>query len=148
MDEQIKAMHRKLAVDNFNGTWDYIDKADRSEEDIDNMISSAHASLYHWKQIGTPLNFARGHWQVSHVYALANMGESALYHAKQTYQLCIDNDITDFDLAFAFEALSRAHKVLNNVDKQKEFKELAAKQAENISKKEDRDYFLTTIEDL
>jgi hypothetical protein len=148
MDENTKKMHKKLAVDNFNKTWDYIDLKERSAKDIDDMISTAHASLFHWKQIGTELNFARGHWQVSYVYSLAGLGESALYHAEISFNICEKEGFGDFDLGFAFEALARAHKTLGNSDKQKEYKNKALAQSENIKKKEDKDYFLTTIEDL
>ena len=31
------------------------------------MIHAAHASRYHWSQVGTKANLARGEWQVSRV---------------------------------------------------------------------------------
>ena len=36
--------HRKTAVKLFNATWDLIDKKDRTIEDNDEMIHSAHSS--------------------------------------------------------------------------------------------------------
>lgn len=45
--------HKKMAVELFNATWDLMDKKDRTKEDNDAMIHSAHASRYHcgfgWK---------------------------------------------------------------------------------------------------
>ena len=71
MAEQDKdKWHKKMAVDCFNLTWDYMDKDDRTAEDDINMINSAHASRYHWTQIGKPLNFQRGEWQIARVYAI------------------------------------------------------------------------------
>ena len=34
------------------------------------MIHAAHASRYHWSQVGTKANLARGEWQVSRVYTV------------------------------------------------------------------------------
>lgn len=141
----IQEWHKKQAINNFNGTWDLIDKKDRTEEDKVNMIHMAHASRFHWGQIGTPLNFARGEWQISRVYALVNMPESALYHGKVSLDLCEANNIGDFDLAFAYEAIARAHMVNNDKNQMKKYIELAKTAAENIAKKEDKEYFLSEL---
>ncbi|MEA2065858.1 MAG: hypothetical protein U9O65_01960, partial [Thermotogota bacterium] len=92
--------HEKQAIENFNRTWDLIDKIDRTAEDALQMIHTAHASRFHWGFIGTPLEFARGEWQISRVYSLLNMPESALYHGKHSLKYCTDNDIGGLDLAF------------------------------------------------
>ena len=60
MTEEQKKIHHKLAVDCFNSTWSFLDKKDRTPEDDADMIHTAHASRYHWGQIGTPLEFQRG----------------------------------------------------------------------------------------
>lgn len=132
--------HKKQAIENFNATWDLIDQPNRTPLDDLNMIHAAHASRYHWGQIGTPLHFARGEWQLSRVYALVNMAESALYHAKNSLAYCQDHQIGDFDLAFAYEAIARAYKVSNNQEKMKEYKQLASTYAEQIEKQSDQDY--------
>ena len=78
MSESLKEVHKKFAVDCFNGTWDLLDNKDRSREEDFNMIHMAHASRYHWGEIGTPLEFARGDWQISRVYAVLGMGAMAI----------------------------------------------------------------------
>jgi tetratricopeptide (TPR) repeat protein len=57
----------------------------------------------------TPAHLARGEWLISRVYAVLQRPEPALYHARRVLDLCQDNGIGDFDLAFAYEALARAH---------------------------------------
>ncbi|MEM2102674.1 MAG: hypothetical protein QXM22_04095 [Candidatus Bathyarchaeia archaeon] len=37
-----------------------IDKKDRTREEDDKMVHAAHASRFHWGEIGTPLEFERG----------------------------------------------------------------------------------------
>jgi len=148
MTDEQKKMHKKLAVDCFNATWDYIDKKDRSEKEDREMIHTAHASLYHWMQIGTPLEFARGEWQVSRVYSLLEMGDSALYHGKASLDLCIDIKIKDFDLAFGYEAVARAYKILNDDDNKQKYLDLALKAADDIADKGDKDYTLSEIKSI
>ena len=112
MEETLITMqewHKKQAVQCFNETWNLIDKTDRTREEDFRMIHMAHASRYHWREVGTPLHFLRGEWQIARVYALLNLGESARHHAEYCLALCLSNNIGDFDLAFAYEALARAH---------------------------------------
>ena len=47
------------------------------------MIHAAHASRYHWSQVGEPVNVAHGEWQCSHVYAALGRAEPALHHARR-----------------------------------------------------------------
>ncbi len=141
----VQEWHRKQAVQNFNATWDLIEKVDRTTEDDLQMIHTAHASRYHWGEIGTPVEFVRGEWQISRVYALVGMSESALYHAKHCLEICTDNQIGDFDLAFAYEAIARAYRVTKNDRLMKTYLEKANKAAKDIEKQEDRDYFMSEL---
>ncbi|KAB3530503.1 hypothetical protein [Alkaliphilus serpentinus] len=137
--------HKKQAVESFNATWDLIDKKDRRTEENIKMVHTAHASRYHWEVIGTPLELARGEWQISRVYSLLNMAESALFHAQHSLKLCIDNNIGDFDLAFAYEAITRAYFIGSNLDLMKKNYELALGASKEISKPENKEYFLSEL---
>lgn len=137
--------HKEEAVKCFNATWDLIDKPDRTDEDNVNMIHLAHASRYHWGQIGTALEFSRGEWQISRVYALLGMGESALFHAKEALKLCLDNGIRDFDLAFCYEAMARAYSTLGNHKDKATFIEKAREAATAIAEQGNRQYVESEI---
>jgi hypothetical protein len=102
--------HRKLAADLFNQT--YIEKPNRTREDDTMMLHMAHASRFHWGMIGEPVNFSRGEWLLSRVYALLNREEPALYHAMVNMDTVQKYQIGDFDLAYAYEALARAYSLL------------------------------------
>jgi hypothetical protein len=71
------------------------------------MLHMAHASRYHWEQVGTPANLARGEWLCSRVYAVLGRPEPALHHARRVVQICERNGIGDWDLAFSHEAVAR-----------------------------------------
>lgn len=140
MEKTIKNFHEKQAKSCFNKVWDYIEMENRSEADNLNMIHCAHASRYHWGEIGKPLNFERGEWQISKVYTLLGKGEQALYHGQACLKICQDHAIEDFDIAFAYEALAHAYKVLGKLDLVEKYKQLAFDCLPAIKDKGDRDY--------
>lgn len=131
---------KKQAAECFNKTWDYIDKQDRTLLEEREMIHCAHASRYLWGQVGTPINLERGEWLISKVYYLSGNGERALYHAKACCDICIENNIADFDITFAYESMANAYKLLGNSEKSALYKEKAFTSLQNIHKQEDRDY--------
>ncbi|NHJ33610.1 MAG: hypothetical protein FK732_12185 [Asgard group archaeon] len=141
-------LHKKFAVNLYNQTWDLMEKEDRTKEEDDEMIHSAHASRYHWGQIGTPIQFERGEWQISRVYAKLNRADAAIHHAKRCLEICKENHIGDFDIAFAHEGLARAYKVAGNDKEAKKHWELGKKAGEKIAKKEDKDYFMSELEKI
>jgi hypothetical protein len=140
-----KEEHEKFAKGLFNLTWDLLDKTERTKEDIDKMINAAHASRYHWGEIGTPMNLERGEWQISRVYSVLGRSEPALYHAKNCLEICEKNKIGDFDIAFAHEGMARAHAAAKQKAESKKYLDLAKKAGEQIKKKEDKDYFLKEL---
>lgn len=142
MTDELKKIHRKLAVDCFNAAWDLLEKKDRTEDDNFKMIHTAHASRFHWGEIGTPLELQRGEWQISRVYSVLELGESALHHAQCCYDTCIEKEIGDFDMAFACEALARAHHVLGNYGKRDIFIKMAKVASESIEDTGNKEYFL------
>jgi hypothetical protein len=77
------------------------------------MLHCAHASSYHWMQVGTQANRARSEWQCSRVYTVLGRAEPALYHARRCLEICeaSPEELADWDLPFAYEALARAHAV-------------------------------------
>lgn len=101
---------RALAVDLFNHVWTLLETPDRTPLQDDEMLHAAHASRYHWGEVGEPVNLARGEWQCSRVYAVLGRAEPALWHARRCLALCEEHGIADFDIAFAWEAVARASR--------------------------------------
>ena len=143
-----KEEHKKFAISCFNLTWSLLDKKDRTREEDYKMVHAAHASRYHWGEIGTPLEFERGEWQISRVYSVLKRSEPALFHAKRCLEICKENNIGDFDLAFAYEATARAHSISEDKAECEKFLQLATEAGENIKKKEDKDYFLSELKTI
>ena len=108
------ATHRQLGVDLYNSTWALIEKADRSQDETDEMIHRAHASRWHWARAAGArrVNLARGEWLCARVYATLGRGEPALWHARRCVEIVQsigeEDGRASWDLAGAYEAMARA----------------------------------------
>lgn len=141
---------RLLAAQLFNETWRLMEQEERTREDEDRMLHTAHASRYHWEQVpeATPAHLARGEWQVSRVYAVLGRPEPALHHAGRVLDICREHGIGDWDLAFAYEALARAHAVAGDAEQAREFTDQALAAAEEIAEPEERDLVIADLETM
>jgi hypothetical protein len=141
---------RRLAVDLFNHAWSLMRLPERTPEQDDELIHAAHASRHHWAEIGTTANLARGEWQVSRVYATLGRAEPALYHAGRCLAYCEgDPDaLEDWDLAYAYEALARAHAVAGNAAEARANAERARELGERIADEEDREHLAADLATL
>jgi len=108
--------HRALGAAAVQRDLDLPREGSRTVNEDDLMLLSANASAYHWRQVGTAANFARGVWQMSRVYSVLGRAEPALHHATRCLQICQENGIGDWDLGFAYEALARAAAVAGDRD--------------------------------
>jgi hypothetical protein len=134
--------HRRLAGDLFNQAWALMEKDGRTAAEDDELIHGAHASAYHWLQIGTAANRARSEWQCSRMYAVLDRAEPAVRHAQRCLEICESEPeaLDDWDLPFAYEALARAHALAGDVGEARRFVELARAGTAAISDAEDRDH--------
>ena len=143
-----KEWHKKSAVDYFNLVWTLMEKKDRTKEEDDKMIHAAHASRFHWGEIGTPVEFERGEWQISRMYTVLNRPEPSLHHAKRCLEICKENKIGDWDIAFAYEAAARAYAIAGNKSECQKYIQLAKEASEKIKEKGDRDYLLSEVKTI
>jgi hypothetical protein len=145
-EDSARELERGIAVDCFNGTWSLLDKSDRTADEDARMLHMAHTSVFHWGNVGTPVNAVRGEWQCSRVYAVLGRAEPALYHAQRALDICTRNDIGGFDLAFCCEALARAHSVAGDLDQAADWVRKARALADDITDAEDRDLLLADLQ--
>jgi hypothetical protein len=129
---------RQRGVDLFNEVWRLME----SREDDDRMLHATHASRYHWGEAEEckPENLARGEWQVSRVYTVLGRVEPALWHAQRCLEHCEEHGIGDFDIAYAYEGLARAHALAGDGEAEA-WKEKARAAGEAIADPEDREHF-------
>ena len=141
-----KEAHKHFAITLFNKVWDLMEKKDRTDEDDELMVHAAHTSAYHWLQVGTEVNFQRSAWQIARVYTILGNKPMALHYAQQCYDMTTENDLQDFDLAFAFEAMARAFALNGMKEDFEHFHQLAAEASEQIGEIEDKEVFLKDLD--
>ena len=129
---------RRLGVDLFNEVWRLM----QAREDDDWMLHAAHASRFHWGKAPEcePANLARGEWQVSRVYVVLGRAEPAIWHAQRCLRHCAEAGLRDWDLAYAYEALARAHALAGDAEATA-WKAKARAAGDEISDPEDREHF-------
>ena len=108
------------------------------------MIHTAHASGCHWLTAGTGLHHQRGEWLIVRVYTALRVAEAALRHANCCMELTRQHSdlMHDFDWAYAYEGVARAHAVAGNRDEALRHIELAQKAGEAIKEEENRRIFV------
>ena len=103
------ATETALAKRLYNGVWAVLEKPDRSPEDADALINMAHASRYHWGNVGTPQHVAIGEWQIARVYSELGRGEPAVFHARRALAIADGAEVDSWLTASAYEGLARAY---------------------------------------
>jgi hypothetical protein len=68
-------------------------------------------------------------------------GEPAIAHAQRCLELCKQHGLADWDIAYAYESLARAHQTAGHIADARKFKKLARAAGDQISEQEERDHF-------
>ena len=143
--------HRQLGVDLYNDAWRLLEK-ERTPEEDDELLHQVHASTYHWLKAPEcePKNMARGEWICSRAYAALGRAEPALHHAERCRAIVEANpdNMEEFDLPFAYEALARAHRVDGAEDEAARYERLARDAGAAMTDAEDLEHFEEALSGL
>jgi DNA-binding transcriptional MerR regulator len=133
-------VHRALAAGLFNRSWDLLEIEDRTARQDAELIDTAHASAWHWRQVGNAANEARGHWMLSRVYAVLGHGPESVYHARRANEVLEvgGEGIEDWDAASAAEAMARALVTVGDTAGAAEWKAKAEALLAGVADIEDR----------
>jgi DNA-binding transcriptional MerR regulator len=142
------AERRQLAIDLFDHVWDLLAIEDRTPDQDDEMIHAVHASRYHWGEVGTTANRARGEWQCARVYAVLGRGEPALHHARRCLAICVAEGLEGWDLAAAWEAVARAAMVAGEHEMARDALASARTALATIEDPEDRAVIASDLDEL
>ena len=144
VDEQ-----RRLAATLFNRVWTLLESRRGRAED-DEMLHAAHASRFHWGEVGSVAEQARGEWQCARVYAVLGRAEPALHHAGRCLDLCREHpaEMEVFDEPIAREALARALVVAGRNDEARAEVAEARRLLEAVDDPEDREIVERDLDDV
>lgn len=140
--------HEHFAKSINGRVWKLLQKPDRSQSENDEMLHAAHACTYHWRFAGTAVHQQRGEWLISHVHVVLGHAVEALRHAERCFELTQANKevMKDFDIAYAFEGLARAHAIMGDEKMAEEFLYLAEQSGNGIADEEDRSIFMNDFD--
>ena len=129
---------RALAMRLYNETWDLLNNESRSARETDRMLHMAHASRFHWDEVGTDQNRAIGEWLVSRVHATLGLADSAVFHAQRAVEYAQSPGTEEWVAASAFEALAGAHAAAGDLASAREARDRSAALLEAVADEEDR----------
>jgi hypothetical protein len=142
----VSSAERQLGVELYNSSWALMELPDRTPEQDDELVHHVHASMYHWLQAPEcePKHRARGEWLCSRAYSVLGRAEPALHHAQRCFEICEQHadNVEDWDLAFAYEALARANRVAGNEDEAGRFEQRGRELADQVADPEDKEIVL------
>lgn len=138
-------LHQWFGAQINNDLWRAIDDATVTSagpsDEKDAFLYAAFASAYHWRQIGTRANQARAEHLISRVAVLVGLPDVALRHANRCLELVEEHseEMEDWDLAFALEALARAQLACGRAAEARDTLQRARTATEAIADSDDRD---------
>jgi hypothetical protein len=102
---------RRIAATLYNRTWDLLDLGDeRTDAQDHELVDVAHASNWHWSQVGGLEQAVVGEWLISRAHAAVGNGEAAVRHAQRAFTLLHSGEgLPDWLEASVQEGLARAH---------------------------------------
>lgn len=147
IDEDIikkEGHHKYFGIELNHLVWNLLGKDARSSEEDELMLHAAHGSFFHWLNTEhTPANLQRGEWLLSRVYSVLNIPERALHHAERCKHVTESEHgaMSDFDIAYADEAMARALACNGNIEEAKKYLITAKQKGDCIADKEERELF-------
>jgi hypothetical protein len=135
--------HEHFAKAANQKAWELLGQEGRTVTDNIDMISAAHTSMFHWGRAGTGVHMQRSLWLLARVYTVLGYGKFALSVAQSCQEATekYADDLSDFDIAYASEALARAYALNNDLLAAIKHYEKAKELGDQISDPEDREIF-------
>lgn len=148
MTYTLKEAHQYFAQSTNGRVWELLQKSNRSQGENNEMLYAVHASIYHWKFVGSAVYQQRGEWLLSRVHVALGHATEALRHAERCFALTESHrgQVQDFDIAYSFEGLARAHAMLGDLKMAEEFLVLAQQAGNAIADEEDRAIFMNDFD--
>ncbi len=99
IDADAQAWHKRFAMSSNNLAW-ALSVQPRTPLQDREMLDAAHASAFHWGQVGTELNRMRATMLLAEVHALLGYGPSALSLANSMRDYFLARETPDWEVAF------------------------------------------------
>ena len=145
----IEEANKYFAINYNNKIWPLLEKKEKTEDENNEIINLAHASLLHWSKSAEckNVNLQRGEYMIALAYINANRKRPALYYAKRCKKMTEENAAESKDFDFAYASLVMAMALRLNEDREGADKYLkdAKEMGEHIKNKEDKRIFMDDL---
>ena len=135
--------HKRFAIECNNRAWELSIQPRTPPQDRE-MLDMAHASAWHWAQIGPELNRMRATMLLAEVHALLGYDSTAYSYAREMRTYFLNHDSPDWELAFTHTIYAHAAIVAGEVEEHHSAYNEANKALQLISDDEDRNIVLRT----
>jgi len=128
--EDLSNFHRYFAIQCNNDFWS-LSEGELSHDDKQNIITIAHASLFHWREVGTDENIQLANMAVARAYCV-NESLNSMQYAKQAYEF-FDKSGEKWVQAFTNAILSHAFYIAGDFKQSKPLYENAVSLQSELS---------------
>ena len=125
--------------------WTLLDKEDLSDEDADRLINAAYAARFHNGEFSEALDIARSEWHLARANLKVGRPVPAYFHGQKCLQVCRENELGPFTIAYAYEALARIVAVMNDEEALEEYIGLAKQYGKMIEDDEEKKIFMADL---
>jgi len=136
---------RQHALKCNNRAWELSTRSRTPAEDRE-MLDAAHASAWHWAQVGTELNRMRATMLLAEVHAALRFGVSALKYAEEMRAYFLEHGAPDWELAFTHAVYAHAAHAAGRLDEHRMAHAQAEAALEAVKGEENRAIVLKTFE--
>jgi hypothetical protein len=140
----LQSWHERFAMSCNNRAWELSAQPRTALQDRE-MLDAAHASAWHWAQIGTELNRMRATMLLAEVHALLGSGPAAFSFAQEMRNYFLSRDTADWELAFTHAIYAHAAYADGRLAEHRSAYEEATAALQAIKDEEDRRIVLDTF---
>lgn len=139
----LKVASKWFAIECNNQAWDLLEKPKRTPAEDIGMVHMAHASCFHWMQVGAALNQVRALCLIANAHAAAGDAQAAVRYSDVVLELAEAHrtELADWDWAFLFDAAARAQAVTGNMTSAGLWREKARSAGGSIADANDQQAF-------
>jgi hypothetical protein len=111
------------------------------------MIRLSLASTWHWKQRDdcTQVNLSVSFWQTSRIYSILEQVDNARRYARLCLNASQGEDVAQFYLGYAYEALARAESLVVNTAQMEQYLNQARNIAAAMSDSDEKEMLLDDL---
>lgn len=144
-DADAKSWQRYFAIECNNRAWELAAKSRTPGEDVE-MLNAAHASCFHWSQVGAELHVMRAKMLLARVHTLVGNGALAMRLALEMRDYFSSHDAPAWEMAFAHAVYAHAAHVVGHLENHRVAYQNAVQALSLVKSEEERALIRETLD--